>query len=104
MVAQSLFSSLGHSVIVENQSGAGGRIGAKVVATAPSDGYTLLLGGSNVNAITGAIYRNLGFDPIKSFAPIAAIYADSLALALCRTCRPTPGRSLSNTRRIIPDN
>ena len=82
MVAQSLFSSLGHSVIVENQSGAGGRIGAKVVATAPSDGYTLLLGGSNVNAITGAIYRNLGFDPIKSFAPIAAIYADSLALAL----------------------
>jgi len=82
LVAQSLSSSLGHNVIVENQAGAGGRIGAKVVATAASDGYTLLLGGSNVNAITGAIYRNLGFDPIKSFAPVAAIYADSLALAI----------------------
>ena len=82
LVAQSLSTSLGHNVIVENQAGAGGRIGAKVVATAASDGYTLLLGGSNVNAITGAIYRNLGFDPIKSFAPVAAIYADSLALAI----------------------
>ena len=82
LVAQSLSSRLGHNVIVENQAGAGGRIGAKVVATATSDGYTLLLGGTNVNAITGAIYQNLGFDPIKSFAPVAMIYVDSLALAI----------------------
>jgi tripartite-type tricarboxylate transporter receptor subunit TctC len=82
LVAQSLSSRLGHNVIVENLGGAGGRIGAKVVATATSDGYTLLLGGTNVNAITGAIYQNLGFDPIKSFAPVAMIYADSLALAI----------------------
>jgi tripartite-type tricarboxylate transporter receptor subunit TctC len=82
LVAQSLSSRLGHNVIVENQAGAGGRIGAKVVATATADGYTLLLGGTNVNAITGAIYQNLGFDPIGSFAPVAMIYADSLALAL----------------------
>jgi len=82
LVAQSLSSRLGHNVIVENQAGAGGRIGAKAVATATSDGYTLLLGGTNVNAITGAIYQNLGFDPIKSFAPVAMIYADSLALAV----------------------
>ena len=82
LVAQSLSSRLGHGVIVENQAGAGGRIGAKAVATATSDGYTLLLGGTNVNAITGAIYQNLGFDPIKSFAPVAMIYADSLALAV----------------------
>src|SRR3977135_4276020 len=82
LVAQSLSSRLGHNVIVENQAGAGGRIGAKAAATATSDGYTLLLGGTNVNAITGAIYQNLGFDPIKSFAPVAMIYADSLALAV----------------------
>ena len=82
LVAQSLSSRLGHNVIVENQAGAGGRIGAKVVATATPDGYTLLMGGTNVNAITGAIYQNLGFDPIKSFAPIAMIYTDSLALAI----------------------
>ena len=82
LVAQSLSPRLGHNVIVENQSGAGGRIGAKAVATAAPDGYTLLLGGTNVNAISGAIYKNLGFEPIKSFAPVAMIYTDSLALAL----------------------
>src|SRR3954462_15190836 len=82
LVAQSLSPRLGHNVIVENQSGAGGRIGAKTVATAAPDGYTLLLGGSNVNAISGAIYKNLGFEPIRSFATVAMIYTDSLALAL----------------------
>ena len=82
LVAQSLSSKLGQSVIVENHAGAGGRIGAKAVATATPDGYTLLLGGTNVNAITGALYKNLGFDPIASFAPIAAICVDSMALAV----------------------
>jgi tripartite-type tricarboxylate transporter receptor subunit TctC len=82
LVAQSLSTRLGHNVIVENQAGAGGRIGAKAVATAAPDGYTLLLGGTNVNAISGAIYKNLGFEPVGSFAPIAMIYTDSLALAL----------------------
>jgi tripartite-type tricarboxylate transporter receptor subunit TctC len=82
LLAQSLSPRLGQNIIVENQSGAGGRIGAKVVATAASDGYTLLLGGTNVNAISGAIYKNLGFEPIKSFAPVAMIYSDSLALAV----------------------
>jgi tripartite-type tricarboxylate transporter receptor subunit TctC len=82
LVAQSLSDGLRANVIVENRAGAGGRIGAQVVALAPADGYTLLLGGTNVNAITGALYQNIGFDPIKSFAPVAAIYADSLALAV----------------------
>jgi tripartite-type tricarboxylate transporter receptor subunit TctC len=81
-VAQSLSNRLGAGVVVENHPGAGGRIGAKVVATAAPDGYTLLMGGTNVNAITGAIYTDLGFDPIKSFAPIAMVYVDSLALAI----------------------
>jgi tripartite-type tricarboxylate transporter receptor subunit TctC len=82
LVAQALSPRLGQNVIVENQAGAGGRIGAKVVATVAPDGYTLLLGGTNVNAISGAIYKNLGFEPIKSFAPVAMIYTDSLALAV----------------------
>ena len=47
-----------------------------------ADGYTLLLGGTNVNSIAGAIYKDFGFDPIASFAPIAAICVDSMALAV----------------------
>jgi tripartite-type tricarboxylate transporter receptor subunit TctC len=62
--------------------GAGGRIGAKAVATARPDGYTLLLGGTNINAIIGSLYKDLGFDPIHSFAPIGAICVDSMALAI----------------------
>jgi len=82
LIGQSLSSQLGQAVLVENVAGAGGRTGAKAVATASPDGYTLLLGGTNVNALFGAIYKNLGFDPIASFAPVGAICVDSVALAV----------------------
>ncbi|MFZ1965699.1 MAG: tripartite tricarboxylate transporter substrate binding protein [Bradyrhizobium sp.] len=81
MIAQAIATKFGKGVIVENHPGAGGRIGAKVVASATPDGYTLLLGGTNVNAI-GAIYSDLGFDPVKSFAPIGVVCVDSLAIAI----------------------
>jgi len=82
LIGQALSTRLGQSVVIENHAGAGGRIGAKMVANAEPDGYTLLLGGTNVNAIIGALYRNIGFDPIESFAPIAAISVDTMALAI----------------------
>lgn len=82
LIAQSLSSSLNDKVVIENVSGAGGRIGTKTVANAHPDGYTLLLGGTNVNAIIGAVYKNPGFDPINSFAPVAAICTDSMALVI----------------------
>ena len=82
LIGQSLSAKLGQSVVIENHVGAGGRIGAKMVASADADGYTLLLGGTNVNAIAGALYKNLGFDPVGSFAPIASICTDSMALAI----------------------
>lgn len=82
LIAQSLSSTLGQNVVVENIAGAGGRIGARAVASAHPDGYTLILGGTNINAIAAALYKDLGFDPINSFAPVAAICADSMALAI----------------------
>jgi tripartite-type tricarboxylate transporter receptor subunit TctC len=82
LIAHALATQLGAGVVVENHPGAGGRVGAKVVANAAADGYTLMLGGTNVNAVTGAIYTDLGFDPIKSFAPIAIVCVDSLAIAI----------------------
>jgi len=88
LIAQALSSRLGQSVVVENIVGAGGRIGAKAVAGAAPDGYTLLLGGTNVNAIIGALYTNIGFDPIGSFAPVAAICTDTMALAISPNLPP----------------
>ena len=88
LIANSLSSRLGQAVVVENLVGAGGRIGAKAVATAAPDGYTLLLGGTNVNALIGALYKDLGFDPIASFAPVAAVCTDTMALAISLNLPP----------------
>ena len=82
LIAQALSSRLGQTVLVENLVGGGGRLGVKAAAGASPDGYTLLLGGTNVNAIMGSLYKDLGFDPIASFAPVAAICVDSMALAI----------------------
>jgi len=101
LIAQALSSKLGQSVVIENHAGAGGRIGAKLVATAEPDGYTLLLGGTNVNAITGALYSNLGFDPIDSFAPIAAICIDTMALGISPS---VPAQTLQQFVQYAKDN
>ncbi|HEU5276698.1 MAG TPA: tripartite tricarboxylate transporter substrate binding protein [Xanthobacteraceae bacterium] len=71
VVAQSLTESLGVSVIVENRPGGGGTLASRMVAAAEPDGYTLLTATNGPFAIGPAIYQNVGYDPIKSFAPIA---------------------------------
>jgi tripartite-type tricarboxylate transporter receptor subunit TctC len=81
-VAQRLSVTLGQSVIVENEAGAGGRTGTQAVARAAADGTTLLLGGTNSNAMAGALYKSLSYDPIKDFAAVAAIATDSNALVV----------------------
>ena len=81
-ITQVLTTDLGQSVVVENQAGAGGRLAMKTVARAAPDGYTLLLGGTNNNGITPAVYKDLGFDAAKDFAPVAAVASDSLVLVI----------------------
>jgi tripartite-type tricarboxylate transporter receptor subunit TctC len=82
LAAQALQINLKQTVIVENQPGAGGRIGAKMVAKAKPDGYTLLLGGTNINAILPALYKNLDFDAINGFAAVAVVATSPGALAV----------------------
>jgi tripartite-type tricarboxylate transporter receptor subunit TctC len=82
LVAQPLTVKLGQTVIIENLPGAGGRTGAKAVAQASPDGYTLLLGGTNPNAVAQSIYRSLNFEPIKEFAAVGVIGVDSNALVV----------------------
>ena len=79
---RNLAANLGQSVIIENEPGAGGRLGSKIVARAAPDGYTLLSGGSNENAITPALYKNSDYDPVKDFIPVAAVATDSNALVV----------------------
>ena len=72
LVAQKLSVSLG-ATVVENKPGQGGTIGARSVATAEPDGYTLMVATSTTMGVSANLYKNLDFDPVKSFAPIALI-------------------------------
>ena len=82
LVVQPLSETLGQSIIIENQAGAGGRTGSRYVARAAPDGYTLLLGGTNLNAIIAAIYKGLDYEPVRSFVPVAAIASDSMVMVV----------------------
>jgi tripartite-type tricarboxylate transporter receptor subunit TctC len=91
-VSQRLSSTLGQGVIVENEAGAGGRTGTQAVARANPDGYTLLLGGTNSNAMAAALYKSLNYDPIKDFVAVASIATDSNALVVNPT---VPARTIA---------
>src|SRR5512138_2994309 len=81
-LAQALGTALGQAVVVENRGGAGGSIGADVVAKSPADGYTLLMGTVGTNAINGALYMKLPHDPVKDFTPIALVASSPVALVV----------------------
>lgn len=72
ILAQQVSEEFKQQVVVENKPGAGGALGAGIVAKAPADGYTLYVA-STATAMMPSLYKNLGFDPIADFAPIALI-------------------------------
>ncbi len=83
LVADKLSSILGQSVIVESRpGGAGGTIGAKMVANADPDGYTLLLANVGTLTISPAIYKNLDYEPLKSFVPVALVASSPQVLVV----------------------
>jgi tripartite-type tricarboxylate transporter receptor subunit TctC len=72
-MAPELAKAFGQSFVVENRAGAGGNIGADLVARAPADGYTLLMGTVGTHGINKALYSKLPFDPQKDFVPITLV-------------------------------
>ena len=82
VVAQALTLQLGQPVTVDNRPGAGGNIGAEIVAKSPADGYTLLMATSNILAINPVLYSKLAFDPLKDFAPVSTIVSIANVLVL----------------------
>jgi tripartite-type tricarboxylate transporter receptor subunit TctC len=104
LIAQHLGRALGQQFIIENRAGAGGTVGARAVAKAAPDGYTLMVGHSGVFGVAPALYADPGYEPRRDFAPIGLIasyqqvlvvhpsvpvrsVADLIALA-----RKTPGK------------
>ena len=73
LVAEGLSQRLGVSVIVENRAGAGATTGSQIVADAPPDGQTLVMSNIASHGISPALYRNLRYDPVRSFTHIAMV-------------------------------
>ena len=72
-LAQRLSEPLGQQVIFDNRSGAAGTIGSEMVAKSPPDGYTLLLAATGPLTIAPFVYRKLGYDTLRDFAPVAMV-------------------------------
>ncbi|HEY9207548.1 Bug family tripartite tricarboxylate transporter substrate binding protein [Acidovorax sp.] len=70
-----LSRAFGQQFIVDNRAGAGGNVGAEIVAKSPADGYTLLMGTVGTHGINRALYAKLPYDPIKDFVPVTLVAA-----------------------------
>jgi len=74
-VAPELSKAFGQQFVVENKAGAGGNLGAEVVAKSAGDGYTLLMGTVGTHGINRALYAKLPYDPFKDFVPVTLVAA-----------------------------
>jgi len=95
VVAQKLGERLKSTLVIDNRPGAGGNIGAEIVAKAQPDGYTLLVGSNGTHAANAALYPSLPFDPEKDFAPVS--YIGSVAMVLVAA----PGFAAGSTAQVV---
>ncbi|MGE0803026.1 MAG: Bug family tripartite tricarboxylate transporter substrate binding protein [Lautropia sp.] len=70
-LAERLSARLGQPIVIDNKPGAGGNIGAEIVARASPDGYTLLWGSNATNAANPALYKSMPYDPRKDLLPVS---------------------------------
>ncbi|RZJ25179.1 MAG: tripartite tricarboxylate transporter substrate binding protein [Haliea sp.] len=95
IIAKGLGDELKVPVVVENRSGANGGVGAAVVAKAPPDGYTLLVGSIGVFAINAGLYSKLPYDPLKDFAPISVLVSTPNVLVVPATSKFNTAQELA---------
>ena len=72
-IGQKLTEVTGQAVVVDNKPGAGGNIGADIVAKAAPDGYTIVMGAVATHAINPTLYPKIPYDPVKDFTPVAMV-------------------------------
>ncbi|WP_128080105.1 Bug family tripartite tricarboxylate transporter substrate binding protein [Roseicella frigidaeris] len=94
-VALHLQRSLGQPFVLENRSGAGGTIGAQFVARAAADGHTLLFGTTSSFVIAPFVYREAGYDPAASFAPVAVVSEGPMILTA------SPGTGFRSVAEVV---
>jgi tripartite-type tricarboxylate transporter receptor subunit TctC len=95
LMAQRLSERLGQQVIVDNRPGAGGNIGAEMVAKSPADGYTLFMGTSGPMSINVSIYSKIGYHPARDFAPVVLAATAPFVVVV------HPALPVSNIKQLI---
>jgi tripartite-type tricarboxylate transporter receptor subunit TctC len=73
MLAEKMREGLGQQVIVDNRPGAGGNLGADMVAKAAPDGYTIVMGAVATHAINPTLFARMPYDPVRDFAPVSLV-------------------------------
>ncbi len=81
-IGQVLSEAWSQQVVIDNRAGAGGNIGGEIVAKAPPDGYTMLMGFVGTHAINSSLYRDMPFDPAKDFEPVALVAMVTIILVV----------------------
>jgi tripartite-type tricarboxylate transporter receptor subunit TctC len=73
VIGQKFNEAWGQPAVVDNRPGAGGNIGAEIVAKSPPDGYTLVMGSIGTHSVNVSLFSKLAYDPIRDFAPVALV-------------------------------
>jgi len=102
LLAESFTQQLGAAFVVENRPGAGTLIGTQAVATAPPDGYTLLIGGLANMAFNPALHQDMRYDAVRDFAPVAMVGAFTYALVGRKDLPQATFRELVDFARAHP--
>ena len=95
LVAPALSEALGQPVVVENKPGAGGTIGADMVAKSPPDGYTLLMGSNSTFSVAPSLYPKNPYNPLRDFAPVIMIASAPFVLVT------NPGVAAKDAKELV---
>lgn len=95
ILAQALSPNLGQSIVVENRSGAGGSLGAELVARSAPDGYAMLVGNSGPMTVNPVLRHDLGYNPKKDFAPVVWLTSAQMVLVV------HPSLPVSSVKELI---
>jgi tripartite-type tricarboxylate transporter receptor subunit TctC len=102
IIGQRLSEALGQPVVIDNRAGASGAIAARIVKDAAPDGHTLLSGATSILAINPALSSNLGYDPVRDFAPVSQTVSMAQILVAHPSVKATNLRELISLAKARP--
>ena len=102
VVARALSDELGQPIVIDNRGGANAIVGTQTAARAPADGYTLLLGVPASLTVNPLLHRDLPYDPLRDFAPVAQLTLNAYVIAAHPSLRASSVRELIALAREAP--